>query len=278
MRAPVLPLRDSIRARRRPWVTIALIVVNTAIFVVSLGHGPTTLPDYDTSRPVAVNGFDRITLEYGFTPCELESECTRPDRGEVYRIGATDEHGIADVRVPQQSVWLTLVTAMFMHGSWLHLIGNMLFLWVFGKAVEDAMPRLAYLLFYLACGFAADLTQWFIDTGSDVPNIGASGAISGVLGGYLVLYPRARVLTGIPLAPLFLYVAEIPAFLLLFTYFGLQVLSGSAALVAPEQSFGIAYFAHIGGFVAGVVLARPMATRWRRRRRGERALAAAVRT
>ncbi len=167
---------------------------------------------------------------------------------------------------------------MFMHGSWLHLIGNMLFLWVFGNAVEDAMPRLAYLLFYLACGFAADLTQWAFDTASSVPNIGASGAISGVLGGYFVLYPRARVLTGIPLAPLFLYLAEIPAFIVLLTYFALQLLAGGAALVAPEQSFGIAYFAHIGGFVAGLLLARPMATRWRRRRRSERALAAAVRT
>jgi membrane associated rhomboid family serine protease len=274
MRAPVLPLRDSIRPRRRPWVTIALIVINTVIFVVSLAHGQTTMEGYYSYRPVPINGFDRITLEYGFTPCELGSDCEQPDRGEVYQAGTSQ---VTYVRVAEQSVWLTLVTAMFMHGSWLHLIGNMLFLWVFGNAVEDAMPRLAYLLFYLACGFAADLTQWVFDTGSGVPNIGASGAISGVLGAYVVLYPRARVLTGIPLAPLFLYVAEIPAFIVLLTFFVLQLIAGGAALVAPEQSFGIAYFAHIGGFVAGLLLARPMATRWRRRRRSERALAAAVR-
>ena len=205
----MLPLREPIRPRRRPWVTIALIVINTVIFVVSLGHGQTTLEGYSDERTVPINGFDRITLEYGFTPCELGSDCERPDRGEVYQAGTSE---LQYVRVHEQSgSGSTLVTAMFMHGSWLHLIGNMLFLWVFGNAVEDAMPRLAYLLFYLACGFAADLTQWAFDTASSVPNIGASGAISGVLGGYFVLYPRARVLTGIPLAPLFLYLAEIPA-------------------------------------------------------------------
>jgi membrane associated rhomboid family serine protease len=151
----------------------------------------------------------------------------------------------------------------------------MLFLWIFGPRVEDAMPRLAYLLFYLACGLAASLTQWAIDTGSDVPNIGASGAIAGVLGGFLVLYPRGRVLTAVTLVPLFFYVVELSAVLVLLSWFALQVLSGSAALVSPDAPFGVAYFAHIGGFVAGMLLARPLATRWRRQRRLRRTIATA---
>ena len=163
---------------------------------------------------------------------------------------------------------------MFMHGSWLHLIGNMLFLWIFGRAVEDAMPRLAYLLFYLACGFAADVDAVGGRHRLDVPNIGASGAIAGVLGGYLVLYPRDRVLTALPLVPLFLTSPRSPPFSCCLTYFALQLLSGSAQRSSRRtQSYGIAYFAHIGGFVAGLLLARPMATRWRRRRRARSAAA-----
>jgi membrane associated rhomboid family serine protease len=274
----VLPLRSAHRPQRRPWITWALIAMNVAIFVFSLARSDTTFPGYDdASQRVPVNGFDSITWQYGFMPCELGDECERPDRGEVYPAGTSElpeqQQDTEYVRVPDVAPLLTLLASMFMHGSWVHLIGNMLFLWIFGPRLEDAMPRLAYLLFYLVCGLAADVSQWAVDTASDVPNIGASGAIAGLLGGFLILYPRERLLTALPIVPFF-YLAEIPAVLVLVSWIALQLLSGSAALVGPDAAYGIAYFAHIGGFFAGLLLARPLATRWRRRRREARAVLA----
>jgi membrane associated rhomboid family serine protease len=247
----VIPLRDNQPTRRRPVVTFAIIAINVAVFLFSISQPDRSLPRYDGDGRVKVSGFDATTLEYGFVPCELAESCTRPDYGQV-------EEGsqVVDVRVPDVPVYLTLLTAMFMHGGWLHLVGNMLFLWIFGNNVEDAMGRLRFIVFYLLSGFAASLTQFAIDTSSDVPNIGASGAIAGVLGGYLLLYPRAKVLTVVPLL-IFFYVVEIPAVLVLLTWFALQLLDGSAALANPDASFGVAYFAHIGGFVAGFVLVKP---------------------
>ena len=260
----MIPLRDRIPTRRRPVVTMALILINVVIFVFSIAQPSRTLGRADGDGRVTVSGFDAITLEYGFKPCELQSECPHPGRGEALPLGATDADDAVEVRIPHVSALFTLLSAMFMHGGWLHLIGNMLFLWIFGNNVEDAMHRGLYLAYYLLCGLAASLTQFAIDTASDVPNIGASGAIAGVLGGYLLLYPRARVLTVVPLL-VFFYVVEIPAVLVLATWFGLQLLDGSAALAAPGESFGVAYFAHIGGFVAGFALVRLVATRRLRR-------------
>jgi membrane associated rhomboid family serine protease len=168
---------------------------------------------------------------------------------------AGTESDVETVRVPDVPVLLTLLTSMFMHGGLLHLGGNMLFLFIFGNNVEDAMGRLRFVLFYLVAGLAAHLVQFAIDPASDIPNIGASGAIAGVLGGYLLLYPRARVLTAITLV-VFFYVIEVPALLVLGLWFVLQVVDGSAALASP-QSGGVAYWAHIGGFVAGFLLIRP---------------------
>ncbi len=134
------------------------------------------------------------------------------------------------MRVAQHSVWLTLFASIFMHGGWVHIVGNMLFLWIFGNNVEDRMGRWRYALFYLVCGVIAALTQLATDPSSGVPNIGASGAIAGVLGAYIVLYPRARVLTAITLL-VFFAIVEVPAILLLGAWFLLQVLDGSAGLV-----------------------------------------------
>ena len=173
------------------------------------------------------------------------------------------------MRVDRAPVWITLLSAMFMHGGWLHLIGNMLFLFVFGNNVEDAMSRSAFLLFYLLGGLAASLTQFAIDTGSEVPNIGASGAIAGVLGGYVLLHPRARVLTAHPAAriPLRGRAAGGARAADLVRPAGA---GRSAGLVNPDASFGVAYFAHIGGFVAGFVLVRLLRPARHVRRRGER--------
>jgi membrane associated rhomboid family serine protease len=268
----VIPLRDNIATRRRPIVVWALIVINVAIFLVSISRPDVSVPQYDGEGTARVSGFDAITLEYGFTPCELASDCDRPAYGETLEAGSGDIADAVEVRVERQPVWLTLLSAMFMHGGWLHLIGNMLFLFVFGNNVEDAMSRLGFLLFYLLSGLAASLTQFAIDTASEVPNIGASGAIAGVLGGYLLLHPRARVLTAVPLL-VFIYLAELPAAFVLVTWFALQVLDGSAGLVNPDVSFGIAYFAHIGGFVAGFLLVKPFAWLSSARRRDQAAAA-----
>jgi len=150
--------------------------------------------------------------------------------------------------------WLTPVTSMFLHGSWGHIAGNSLYLWVFGNNIEDSMGRWRFLGFYLVTGVAAGLTHILIDPASPVPTVGASGAISGVMGAYLVLYPRVRVRTYFP--PIFLF--RLPAWAILILWFGMQVLTGLPQLMTmnPEISGGVAVWAHVGGFVAGLLLIR----------------------
>ena len=250
----MIPLRDSLRSLAFPLLTTLLIAVNCAVFAFEITRPTATLPAYGTGVPTKVKGFDRFTAEWGFVPCELLSRCERPGRVELSRpdTRGDDEGDFTPVKVVQHSVWFTLLSAMFMHGGWLHLAGNMLFLWVFGSTIEGSLGRLRYLAFYLVCGLIASLSQLATSTTSDVPNIGASGAIAGVLGGYLLLHPRARVLTVVPLL-FFLSIIEIPALFVLGLWFALQLLDGSAALVASESA-GIAYWAHVGGFVAGFLL------------------------
>ena len=209
----MLPLRDNVPTRTRPLVTYALILANVLVWVLY------QLPDLQGSVD-----------ELAFHPCEIENSC--PTVGEEWP--------------------LTSITSMFMHGSWAHLLGNMLFLWIFGNNVEDALGKVRYLVFYLLGGLAATGVQSFVtlmfasDADAMIPNVGASGAISAVLGGYLVLLPRARVLTII-----FFVLREIPAAFFLLVWFGFQLLDGSASLAHPEQGGGVAFFAHIGGFVFG---------------------------
>jgi membrane associated rhomboid family serine protease len=149
---------------------------------------------------------------------------------------------------------------MFMHGDWLHILGNMWFLWIFGDNVEDELGKVKFVLFYVLTGLLAAAAQVAIDPASFVPMVGASGAIAGVLAGYVVLYPRARVLTILPVV-IFLFV-ELPAFLFIFVWFGLQLLRGVVSLGAMgDNAGGIAFFAHIGGFVAGLALIKLMARR-----------------
>ena len=152
----------------------------------------------------------------------------------------------------------TLVTSTFLHGGWLHLAGNMLFLWIFGDNLEEAMGRLGFLLFYLLCGAGANLCQWAAEPASTIPTIGASGAIAGVMGGYLLLFPRARVDVLLILIVIF-RVVPVPAWIMLLVWLGLQVVSG---LGANPLEGGVAYWAHAGGFAVGFVLALPA---WLRR-------------
>ena len=211
----MLPLRDNVPTRSRPVVTYALILANVLVWVLY------QLPDLQGSVD-----------ELAYHPCELENSC--PTVGEDWP--------------------LTSLTSMFMHGSWAHLLGNMLFLWIFGNNVEDALGKLRYLLFYLLGGFAATAAQTFVtlayasDADATIPNVGASGAVSAVLGAYLVLLPRAKVLTVI-----FFVLREIPAAFFLLVWFGFQLLDGGASIAHPEQGGGVAFFAHIGGFVFGAL-------------------------
>jgi membrane associated rhomboid family serine protease len=216
----VLPLRDINPAVRIPIVTVALIVANFAVWI-----------GYELQTGLAAS-----VTELGYHPCEVDGSCPQ--------IG---------------SDWpLTAFTSMFMHGSWSHIVGNMLFLWIFGNNIEDVVGHARFALFYVLGGLAATASQTAVTLGWGsaeaglIPNVGASGAIAAVLGGYILLYPRARVLTWV--APFFLF--HIPAVAYLGIWFLFQLWAGSASFTTPEAGGGIAYFAHIGGFVFGFALIR----------------------
>ena len=232
----MIPLRDDNPTTIPPIVTIAIIVLCSLVFLWQQ-----TLPE-DAAR-IAV-------YAYGVVPTVLFGNDSLPP-------------GIA--RIPPE---LSIVTSMFMHGGWMHIIGNMLYLWIFGNNIEDTLGHVRFVLFYLLCGVAAALAQSLIDTHSEVPMIGASGAIAGVLGAYMVLFPRAHVLVLVPLG-FFTQLLRLPALLVLGFWFVLQFIEGG--LMAPGEEGGVAYWAHIGGFVAGIVLIfllrgrPPAAAPWPRR-------------
>jgi membrane associated rhomboid family serine protease len=215
----VLPLKDNVPTRHFPFLTVSLIAVNVVVWIFY------QLPN-----------LNRSVLNSGYFPCEVPDSCSAP--------GGPWE--------------LDLFSSMFMHGSWDHLLGNMLFLWIFGNNIEDAMGPVRFVAFYLLGGLAATASQTFVtlqfgsERAAEIPNVGASGAIAGVLGAYLVLLPRGRVLTWV--LPIFFF--EIPALFFLGFWFLFQLFVGSQSFVAPEQGGGVAYFAHIGGFVFGLVAVR----------------------
>jgi membrane associated rhomboid family serine protease len=229
----VLPLKDNVPTRSFPIVTVALIAANVAVFVWESA-------DLDV----------RVIL-YGYYPCDVVSSCI----------------GIA---IRRELPWYeSSFSSMFMHGGWAHLAGNMLFLWIFGNNVEDALGKLRYLVFYVLGGLAATLTQTLVTlhytgpAGESIPNVGASGAIAAVLGGYLVLLPGAKVLTWIVIV-----LREIPAFFFLGFWFVYQLWLGSGSLTKPDEGGGVAFFAHIGGFAFGMLAVRtfvvrqPLRPRW----------------
>jgi membrane associated rhomboid family serine protease len=266
----VFPLKDNIPTERFPFVTVALIAINVFVFLF-LQH-PTGFSSVD----------NETVVKYGAIPYELThpgKHCGYGDKvapggklvtstkGTVVCEGTVVQTSEGPTRIrsvtgSQPSTWLTIFTAMFMHGGFLHIIGNMLFLWIFGNNVEDAMGPLKFLVFYLLSGIAALALQVAFNTDSTVPTIGASGAIAGVLGGYILLYPRARVLTLIFLI-FFVTFIEVPAVLVLGLWFLQQLYFGVADLSDPTGG-GVAYFAHIGGFAFGLIFVRVFATRMRR--------------
>jgi membrane associated rhomboid family serine protease len=196
--------------------------------------------------------FNQNVVEYGSIPYEVShpgDHCELVQGGAVACEGQPGVTGAAD---PQPATWVTLFTSMFMHGGLLHLGGNMLFLWIFGNNVEDSMGPVKFVAFYVLGGLAAAALQIVIGPDSQVPNVGASGAIAGVLGGYLLLFPRARVITVIFIV-FFVTLVELPALVVLGFWFVQQLLFGYFDLDTAGAGGGVAYFAHIGGFVFGLL-------------------------
>jgi membrane associated rhomboid family serine protease len=221
----VIPLRDANPTRRTPLVTLSIVIACFVAFAWELG--------------LMANGgelaLDQFITKWGVVPADLVAAWNRGD----YLSHET----------------ATLVTSQFLHGSWLHLLGNMLYLWIFGNNVEDRFGRLGFLAFYLFGGALAGLSQVAIDPTSTVPTIGASGAIAATLGAYFVLFPRARV-TSLDFLGFFYQLIDVPAIFVLGFWFVLQLIDGLTQLGAIQAGGGVAFYAHIGGFVVGAVLAR----------------------
>lgn len=205
----MIPLRVLLLRSSTPVVTLAIIVINTMVFL------------YEEALPVFLR--DRLFEVYGLVPDHFHPTM--------------------------------LLTSMFLHGGWLHIIGNMWFLWVFGSHLENALGSGKYLIFYLVSGIASALVQLLTSVGSPVPTIGASGAIAGVMGGFLILYPRVRVVTLIFIV-IFITTIDIPAAFMLLYWFLLQLISGLGSIATSTSAQGIAWFAHVGGFLAGIILVR----------------------
>jgi len=217
----MIPLRDQNPSRSTPVVTRGLIVLNAAFFLYELSLG---------------SGLRDFMFSWGLVPARLTA---------AYDLGG------------EQLAWsgLTLVSSLFLHGGWLHLVGNMWYLWIFGDNVEDQFGPVPFLLFYLAAGVAASVMHAFSNLGSRVPTLGASGAIAGVLGAYAVMFPRARVYTLVPFFPFF-QVIPLPAVLMLGVWFLFQFVAGAMSVGQGGAGGGVAWWAHIGGFVFGVIVAK----------------------
>jgi membrane associated rhomboid family serine protease len=281
----VLPLKDNNPTSRFPVVTVGLIVACVLVFIWQLNF-----PENQRLSEAGFGHVDQSSLEYGaipyrithtgvgdcdigavseFAPGQFEAGVVCPGTKDydeaVARSQANQGANLGPFQIDQKAWWVTLFTSMFMHGGWLHIIGNMLFLWVFGNNIEERMGRLKFLLFYVLAGLIAVYTQAFIDPGSTAPTIGASGAIAGVLGAYALLFPRARVLTLIFII-FFVTLVEIPALVLLALWFILQFVPALGQVaVGSGGDQGVAYFAHVGGFVFGLAVAGAMLAAMRRR-------------
>lgn len=231
----MIPIRDDTPRFSTPFVTYFIIALNTLVFLFELSVS-------EQGRG-ALNG---LIYHFGVVPLRFD-----------HILAAWPASSLTGLFLP-------IVTSMFLHASWLHLIGNMWFLWIFGDNIEDYLGHFSYLLFYLVCGFAAAITHILLNAGSRLPSVGASGAIAGVMGAYFVLYPKARVMMWFP--PIFFF--HLPAWLVLGYWFFMQFLSGAATSIAEtsQTNGGIAFWAHVGGFVAGVVLIKVLPERPRRYR------------
>jgi membrane associated rhomboid family serine protease len=233
----VFPYHDENETQRTAIVTMAIVVLCVLAWLGVQGAGQ--------EEPLATS-----VCNYGLIPGELTGSVPAGVEFQMTRrlVCVTD---------PGTQPW-NLIWSMFLHGSWVHLIGNMWFLWLFGNNIEDSMTRPRYIVFYLACGLAAALAQVFADPNSAIPMVGASGAISGVMGAYLVLFPRVRVFTFVPLGFMMTSMA-LPAWVMLIYWMVLQVIGGLGSIGA--EGGGVAFWAHGGGFLAGVILVKAFTSR-----------------
>jgi membrane associated rhomboid family serine protease len=228
----VFPYHDENETQRTPYVTLALVAACTLAWLLVQGAGSGFALAESVCNLGLIPGELTLSLPPGSSlPMGEDVVCLTDPGSQMSHI----------------------LTSMFLHGSWMHLLGNMWFLWLFGNNIEDSMTRPRYLAFYLLCGLAAALAQVFADPSSIVPMVGASGAISGVMGAYLVLFPRVRVYTMVPLG-FFLHRMALPAWVMLLYWMFLQVAGGAVSLASDDGGGGVAFWAHVGGFVAGVVL------------------------
>jgi membrane associated rhomboid family serine protease len=261
----MIPIKDNIPTDRFPFVTVALIVANFVVYILAIGHGGSF-----------INGPDlHEVIKYGAIPYALTHPGTHC--AEVVRhtaLGTSGPELLCNTRllnanhIPAENLvpsWQTIFTAMFMHANILHIAGNMLFLWIFGNNVEDSMGPVKFILFYILGGIAAFALQVAVAPGSKVPTLGASGAIAAVLGGYILIYPKARVLT-LVIIIFFFTVIEIPAWVMLGIWFAEQAVFGAVGFTTPTgvASGGVAYYAHIGGFLFGLLVIRLLATKRKR--------------
>jgi membrane associated rhomboid family serine protease len=228
----MFPYRDENQTQRTPIVNYLLIALNVIVWLFVEGAG--------SALTLA-----RAVCDLGLIPGELTGALPP---GTRFPMG----DGLVCLTDPGRQI-SHVFTSMFLHGSWMHLIGNMWFLWVFGDNIEDSMGRVRYAIFYLVCGVAAAMTQVLLNPSSVIPMVGASGAISGVMGAYLVLYPRVRVYALLILGFFFTSIA-LPAWTMLVYWAAIQLVSGVFGLFASESTGGVAFWAHVGGFLAGVVL------------------------
>ena len=246
----MFPLKDNIPTDRLPVVTIAIIALNVLVYVLLQRPG-TLFGDPD----------QQIIIDWGAIPYEFTNpgdECGVTASGQLACIG---QPGVGGTAPDQPPFVLTAFSSMFLHGGLLHLGGNMLFLWIFGNNIEDSMGRAKFVAFYLLGGLCALAAQIAVGPDTAVPTVGASGAVAGVLGGYLLLYPRAKVLTVIFIV-LFFTIIELPAVWILGFWFVQQIAFGALDLTNPTGGGGgVAYFAHIGGFAFGLLAIRMFATR-----------------
>jgi membrane associated rhomboid family serine protease len=270
----LIPLKDNIPTDHFPVVTVLIIAINVAVFLVL--QGPSLSGEQVETRPVVEYGAIPYRVTHPGKDCDLapvRTEVVTPEGSAVAvqeRVvcEGTPEFSAAQNRgelnqASEAPAIVTLFTSMFMHGGWLHIIFNMLFLWIFGNNIEDSMGRARFVLFYVLGGLAAVLAQILVDPDAQIPTVGASGAIAAVLGGYMLLYPRARILSIIFLFFFFTFV-EIPALIMLGIWLLLQFLPAIGQLATPElggEGGGVAYFAHIGGFIFGLALIHLFAKR-----------------
>lgn len=215
----MIPLRDSVPSRSFPVINLLIISINAFVFFQELNFGP---------------GLEILFRQYGLIPAQFFQNMDQ-------------------LPASAPAMVVPVFSSMFLHGGWLHFIGNMWFLWIFGDNVEDSMGHLRYIFFYLLCGIGAAVAHLYFNQQSLAPTIGASGAIAGVMGAYLMLHPRGRVLTLIPIF-IFFKILEVPAFVFLLFWMLLQTFQGVISLDAAAATGGVAWWAHIGGFIAGAIL------------------------